>query len=240
MLLVMIRTSHRWLMAIFLASSMAAVVLFFFNTRYRLPSVPVLAAAAGYFTAWAAGAVSARRWREALAAAALIAVFFGLVAGRTLYTVNRSATWTFLGNHYMGEGEVEKALEAFTTASELDPEGIENRINLARALNRTGMKEEARSQYAAAWQATPDFPNLALEYGYLLEELGVRDEARSLYNRAWDSGRKREMVVAAKLLSRMSHAEGDRGEAVRWIEEALKILPGDEELLSLLDRLEGP
>jgi tetratricopeptide (TPR) repeat protein len=238
--LILILDRRRYLLLIFLFSSMAAIVLFYFNTRYRLPSVPVLAAAAGYFAAWAVSAVSRRRWKETSAAAAVLALFFIFVAGRDVFAVNRSATWTFLGNHYMREGDDVKALEAFSEATKLDPGRIENRINLARALNSTGDREGARRQYGTAWKTDPDFPMLAVEYGYLLEELGMRGEAESLYNHAWSSGRKREMIVAAKLLSRMSDADGDREAAVYWIEKALELAPGDRELLRIREMLEGP
>ena len=89
---------------IFLASSMAAIVLFYFNTRYRLPSVPVLAASAGYFGAWTAGRISERRWKEAAAALAAAVLFFAVVSGREMFRVNRSAAYTFLGNHYISIG----------------------------------------------------------------------------------------------------------------------------------------
>ncbi len=45
-ILVIRHSSGRWTFIIFLASSLAAIVLFYFNPRKRLPSVPVLAAAA--------------------------------------------------------------------------------------------------------------------------------------------------------------------------------------------------
>ena len=224
---------------IFLASSLAAIVFFYFNTRYRLPSVPVLASSAGYLAAWTAGRISARRWKEAAAAAVVAVLFFTFVSGKEMFAVNRSATYTFLGNHYMIEGREDKAMDAFSEALRLDPGSVENRINFARVSSRTGEKERAREYYALAWETAPDFPRLALEYGYLLDELGMRTEARTLYNHAWNSGRRNEMIVACKLLSRMEYAEGQGGAAIMWIRRALELVPGDEELLKLLQRLEG-
>ena len=238
--ILVIRSSPgRWPFIIFLASSMAAIVLFYFNTRYRLPSVPVLAVSAGYFIAWIAEKISARRWKEPAVAAAVVALLFASVSGREMFEVNRSATYTFLGNHYMSSGREDRAMESFSEALRLDPESVENRINLARALSRAGKNEEAREYYALAWKAAPDFPRLALEYGYLLDEMGMRAEAGALYNQAWNSGRRSEMIVACKLLSRMAYAEGDGDTARMWIRRALELVPGDEELLRLLQRLEG-
>lgn len=239
MILVIRSSSGRWPFMIFLASSMAAVVLFYFNTRYRLPSVPVLAVSAGYFVAWTVEKISKRAWKQ-LAPAALIVLFFSVaVTGREIFTVNRAATYTFLGNHYMVSGDEEKAMASFSEALRLDPESVENRINFARVLSRAGEKERAREYYALAWEAAPDFPRLALEYGYLLDELGMRAEAGAMYNHAWNSGRGNEMIVACKLLSRMAYAEGDGDAARMWVRRALEIAPGDKELLDLLRRLEG-
>lgn len=233
-------SSGRWPFLIFLASSMAAIVLFYFNTRYRLPSVPVLAASAGYFIAWTAGKIPARRWKEVAAALIAAGLFFAAVSGREMFGVNRSATYTFLGNHYMSKRDEDRALEAFAEALKLDPDSVENRINYARVLSRTGDKERAREYYGLAWESDPDFPRLALEYGYLLDELGMRAEAGILYNHTWNSGRRNEMITACKLLSRMAYAEGNGDAAIVWVRRALEIAPGDEELLKLLQRLESP
>jgi tetratricopeptide (TPR) repeat protein len=232
-------SSARWPFLIFLASSMAAVVLFYFNTRYRLPAIPLLAASAGYFTAWMAGRITARKWKAVTAVVLAIVIFYAAVPGRKMFKVNRSATYTFLGNHHISNGSEEKALAAFEEALRLDPEGIENRINYARVLSRSGDREGARKYYGLAWESDPDYPRLALEYGYLLEELGMREDAKTLYNHAWNSGRRSEMITAAKLLSRISYAEGDVGTAVMWIKKALELVPGDEDLLKLLQRIEG-
>ncbi len=239
MILVVRYSSGRWPFMIFLASSMAAIVFFYFNSRYRMPSVPVLAVSAGYFIAWMIEKMSGRRWKELAAAVTVALFFFVTVSGREMFIVNNSAAYTFLGNHYMTSGDQDKAMEAFSEALRLDPESVENRINFARVLSRAGDREQAREHYELAWKAAPDFPRLALEYGYLLDELGMRAEARVLYNHAWDSGRRNEMVTACKLLSRIAYAEGDGDAAIKWIRRALELVPGDEELLGILQRLEG-
>jgi tetratricopeptide (TPR) repeat protein len=194
---------------------------------------------AGYLASWTSGRISVRRWKEVAAVAVVAFLFFAFIAGKKMFGVNRSATYTFLGNHYIDEGRDDMAMEAFSEALRLDQDSVENRINFARILSRTGEKERARENYELAWKAAPEFPRLALEYGYLLDELGMRAEARTLYNHAWNSGRRREMYTAAKLLSRMAYAEGRGGEAVMWIRKALEVFPGDKELLELLQSIEG-
>jgi hypothetical protein len=238
--LILARSSGRWPLAIFLASSMAAIVLFYFNTRYRMPAVPVLAAAAGYAVSWTAVRISRHRWKGAAAATAAAILINTLVPGRKIFVLNMGATYTFLGNHYISLGRDEKALEAFSEAMRLDPGSVVNVINYARALSRTGNKKGALEHYRRAWEKQPDFPNLALEYGFLLDEAGMRDEARKLYNQAWRSGRRNEMITACKQLSWMALVEEDREGAIMWIERALELAPGDRDLLKILESLKRP
>lgn len=233
------RSRRRWLFLIFLAASMAALVLFYFNSRYRVPSVPLLMAAAGCFVAWLVRKMEEGDLAVVIAAAGAAALFFGLVAGRERVVVNRSATWTFLGNHYMNTGREEKGVEAFENALELDPDSPMTRMNYARALRRTGETGRALEFYGKAFEADRSFPMLAVEYGSLLDETGRRGEALELYTLAWESGGPRERVLAAKYLSRMAYASGDVDAAIGWVRRALEIAPRDESLHTLLRRLEG-
>jgi tetratricopeptide (TPR) repeat protein len=204
-----------------------------------MPSMPLLIVAAGVLPAWGIGAARKRRWKRLAAVVAVAALWAGLVAGREMIVVNRSAVYTFLGNHYMSEGERYKGLKAFTRAHELDPDGVGTTINYARALRVNGMTDEALEQYERAWRMDPGFPHLAVEYGSLLEEAGQREEARRFYLAAWESGRDADRVLACKHLARAAYAEGKIDEAIGWIERGLDVAPGDESLIDLLNRLEG-
>ncbi|MDD3643274.1 MAG: hypothetical protein PHQ19_07435 [Candidatus Krumholzibacteria bacterium] len=237
--LLVLRGRDRSLVAIFLSASLASVMLFYFNSRYRMPSLPLLTVSAGVLLAWTFGAARRRDWKRLVAAAAAVVLWYGLVAGREMIAVNRSAVYTFLGNHYMSEGEREKGLEAFARALELEPQGGEATINYARGLRVTGDSEGALAQYERAWRIDPGFPHLAVEYGSLLEETGRRDEARRFYLAAWESGRPADRVLACKHLSRAAYAEGRIDEAIEWIERGLEAVPGDRSLVDLLNRLEG-
>jgi len=161
----------------------------------------------------------------------------GLVSTPARIRVDPSASYTFLGNSQARDGDLEAAAEAFRTALELRP-GVETRINYARVLSRLGKKKDAAFLYAAAFEENPDFPNLALEYGNLLEEAGRTADARRLYLYAWESDRKRERLVACKLLSRLAWGAGDVDEAIGWLEAGLEVAPGDKGLLEILQRIE--
>lgn len=234
------RSRERALYLVFLAASLAAVVLFYFNSRYRMPSVPLLILSAAWLIAWLVRAAGRRDWKRVAAGIMAAILCHGFVSGREMIVVNRSAGHTFMGNHYMSAGEREKALAAFGEALRIEPESPLTRINYARALRLAGDREGAREHYAAAWRLDRDFPKLALEYGSLLEELGERREAQRLYYAAWESTRRYDRILACKLLSRAAYAEGRIDEAGMWIERALEIAPGDEELMQLRERLAIP
>jgi 4-amino-4-deoxy-L-arabinose transferase-like glycosyltransferase len=230
---------HRSVVLLFVLASLASVLLFYVNTRYRLPVVPVLVITGALFARRLWARIAERRWQAVAPALALFAALLLLVSTREVVTVNLSANYNFLGNYYIGIGEEEKAEAAFAKSYELDPESVETQINYARILTRRGKLEAAEQLYAAAFASQGEFPNLAVEYGSLLEQQGSREEAKRLYRYAFSLGRKRESVLACKLLSRLAYAEGNRDEAILWIRRALEIIPGEQSLVEILHRLEG-
>ncbi|HVO76661.1 MAG TPA: hypothetical protein VMT60_01625, partial [Candidatus Bathyarchaeia archaeon] len=91
----------RSIVSIFLGCALVSVLLFFVNARYRLPAAPILILLASFGVAWGAREISRGRLKlVGIMAVAAVAIFF-LVSNRTFVTVNRSASYTFLGNYYM-------------------------------------------------------------------------------------------------------------------------------------------
>lgn len=228
----------RALSMIFLGSALASIMLFYINSRYRVPFVPVMIIMAALSAVWSWERIRARDWVPAACVALLAAVVFFLSAGRDMVRVNKSAAWTFLGNHYMQEGREEEGEKAFAEAFRLEPNIVMTRINYGRALLRRGKFEQSRELYSSAFGMDPDFPGLAVEYGSLLDQMGEREEAVRMFRYAL-SGSTRDRVLACQLLSRIAYSEGRSGEAIEWIRRALEILPGDERLLEILHNLEG-
>lgn len=230
---------NRSAVAIFLGCAILSILLFFVNTRYRLPAVPVLIVLAAFYLAWAAREIARKRWRTlALTAALAVAVLLG-VSTRTFVRVNRSAAYTFLGNYYIDRGEEAKAAEAFAAAYRLDPAHVEAMINYARVLAKRGDSRESADLYGRAYALMPRFPRLAAEYGSVLEDLGDRAGAKRLYLETYSSGGSRERILACRLLAQAAFAEGKRDEAALWVRRALEIAPGDGRLLELLEQLES-
>jgi Tfp pilus assembly protein PilF len=230
---------NRSVVSLFLACAFASVVLFFVNTRYRLPSVPLVILLAAFFVSWAVREVSRRRVRLVAALLAGAIAFFFLVSNRVLVTVSHSAAYAFLGNYYASRNEDAKAREAFAEAYRLDPNHIEAIVNYARILHQTGDLERSAELYAKAYSLMPGFPHLALEYGATIESLGRREEAKKLFMTRLSSEDPVERSLACRLLGQAALAEGKRDEALAWFKRALADTPGDTRIADMIRALES-
>ncbi len=230
---------NRSIVFLFVGAALVSILLFYVNSRYRLPSVPILILCGAVFLDWLAGEVGRRRWKTIVVAACLFAAVFFLVSNRQIFVVNKSAMYTFLGNHYMEHNEVLKAEDAFAEAYRLDSRSAMTQINYARVLLKRGKLEESNRLYTSAFSVAPDFPNLAVEYGSLLDQMGRRREATELYLYALELPRTKDRVLACKLLARDAMAEGRRDEAITWVRRALEMTPHDDHLIRWLNALEG-
>ncbi len=230
---------NRSVVFLFVLAGLASVLPFFITSRYRLPIIPVLMICSAVFIYWVVSEILRRRWKYPILSILLFVTLLLVVSTRSMVEVNRSAGYTFLGNHFKQAGEEERAADAYEKAFRLDPGRVETRINYARSLAKRGEHGRALELYSSSFKSRPDFPYLALEYGSLLEQMQRGDDARKLYLYATSLPRKAEQVMAFKLLSRMAYSNKNRDEAISWIGKALEIAPGDEGLIRLLNMLEG-
>lgn len=233
------RGKNRSIVFLYVGVSLASVLMAFVSSRYRMPSIPVLILCAALYVSWTADELRAGRRRWTIAGLGLFVLLLLAVGTPELVVVNRSATYTFMGNHYMQMKEEEKAEEAFAEAYRLDSESVENRINYARVLRIRGDDERSLELYASAFAADSDFPKLAIEYGVLLVRRGRRDEAERLFLYAYSLRRRDDRVLACTYLSRLAYAERRLDDAVSWIKKGLEIRPGDRDMVNWLNRLEG-
>ena len=229
---------NRSVVFLFIGAALASVLLFYVNSRYRMPAVPLLILCAAASLAWIVGELERRGWRNVVLAACFVAAVFLLVANRRLFVVNKSAMYTFLGYHYMDDNEAAKAEDAFAEAYRLDPGSVQTRINYARVLLKSGKPERSREFYSSAYASVPDFSNLAVEYGSLLDQLGEPQRARALYLYALELPRRQDRVLACSHLARNAMAEGGRDEAIMWVKRALEMVPNDQKLIEWLHALE--
>ena len=99
----------------------------------------------------------------------------------------RPDDWTShynLGNFYYGRKEFSKALEAFDTATRLNPESILPLVNLAMVHARRGHNDRAETALRQALQVDPNNATANFNLGLLLAEQGKMPEAEAAFRTA--------------------------------------------------------
>jgi len=238
--LILLRSGrNRSVVTLYTACALVSVVAFYANARYRLPATPILILLASFFAVWAAREISQKRLMRLAGMSALAVALYLLVSSRPLVELNNGATYSFLGRYYKQNNEEAKAQEAFAQAYRADPNKVEAIVSYARILRQRGQKQEAADMFARAYARSPRFPLVAVEYGMALDRLGRREDAKKLYVEGSSADRPMERALACRLLARSAIAEGNRNEAIRWVQRALVEVPGEPELTKMLKELES-
>jgi tetratricopeptide (TPR) repeat protein len=230
---------NRSVVCLFLGTAIVSVLLFYMNSRYRLPIVPVVILLAAFFIAWAAREISQKRLKHVALMITVAAALFFAVSNRNIVKANRGSVYTFLGTYYMNSGNTAKAAEAFAEAYRLDPERDVSLINYARTLLLQNKFQRAADLYARAYALNPRYPRLAIEYAYALDELGRHEEARNIYLEVATSGRPDDKVIACKVLAQAAFFAGKKDEAMKWVRAGLAIAPTDADLGMMLKTVEA-
>lgn len=203
-----------------------------------LPSLGIIALAAGGAT------LSARRMgrnyaRGGSAAAALVlAVFAGLVWRQTLIykdletilrdTLARNpACWMALnnlGNHYSVSGRIAEAIELYKSSLQVRPGHYNALNNLAYAYTRIGEHAQAIEIYTRAVRRYPRDKFMQYELGAALRRVDRTAEARRAFAEAV---RLDPQFVEARVnLATVLVEQGDAGAAVEELREAVRLRPG--------------
>jgi tetratricopeptide (TPR) repeat protein len=175
----------------------AAVILFFVNSRFRLPTAPFAFLLAGLAMGELVRAATTRLVRGPRQAqrtptraarpylALAVGVVGGVVANTRLLDVDRErALPVFRLNRailFMETGRCADAIEAYDDALALAPGMIEAEFGRARAYERCGDLPRAAAAFAELARARSDFPHAALGLGRVLARLERSAEADSAY-----------------------------------------------------------
>lgn len=233
--IVLIRSgSYRSVIILFLGAAHLSILLFYLNSRYRLPIVPVIIALAAYLVAWLAREISKNRIKQAAVMLAVAMAVFLLISSRTIVEANKSNLYNFLGTYYMNEGKQEKAAQAFMEAYRLNPKRDTSMINYGKVLVLRGEYQKAYDIFSRAYRQNPDYPYLATMYAYTLQKMGRHGEAARIARRIYSSGQSSERVTACKILATAAYFRRDFDEAMKWVRAGLKIAPDDP----ILQRME--
>jgi tetratricopeptide (TPR) repeat protein len=238
-LVVLLRSGrNRSLVCLYLGIAQLSILLFYINSRYRLPVAPVVILLAAYFIAWIARELSRKRMKSAAIMLAVAIAAFFLISNRTVVQPNRGSVYTFLGTYYMNSGDEAKAAEAFAEAYRIDPNRDTSMINYARVLMMQDKYEEAARIYARAYSLNPRYPRLATEFAFTLQKMGRHRDARKLALQILSTGEPSEQVTACKILATAAFFEEDREGALGWVRKGLEIAPDDQELRLMLQAVQ--
>jgi len=129
-----------------------------------------------------------------------------------------------MGNLRQDQGDLPGAIEAFETASRLDPRGVAPRVNAAMAHALTGDEARAETWLRDALAIDPDDPTTNLNLGLLLAGQGRAAEADAALSRALaaDPG----LAVAAYNLC-VLRSDGRLDEAIDLCRTAARLSPGE-------------
>ena len=135
---------------------MASVVVFFVNSRFRVPVLPPLMILGSFAVFWLLDALRARR--IAAAAAGLVCVTVLGLASRAVpaHVIRDDSNGLFqLGVAAVAEGETERAIELLGRAVEANPRNVDARIALGTMLKHAGRPRAALTQLERAVRDDP-------------------------------------------------------------------------------------
>ena len=148
---------------------------------------------------------------------------------------NNAESLTALGILYGQHGQLIESLQPFERAVKLSPEVPQMRYNLAFTYFRLERFAEARESLKAAAEKWPDVFPLCSLYGEVLFHLGEVPEAYLYLHRAHqldpqDPNTALLLYKSLRELAERSEQASSDDEAIRYLEEASLLAPGEAEL----------
>ncbi|MDE2058816.1 MAG: tetratricopeptide repeat protein [candidate division NC10 bacterium] len=133
------------------------------------------------------------------------------------------AAFRVLGSAYLDAGRIEEAVSTLEKALELNPDGLQARLSLARAYARQGRYDLALARYQELLQRAPTNAKLHVESGAVFLRAGRKQEAIALYRKALELNPRwaEPFLTLAALLE----ADGRVPEAIGILEDYLRLNP---------------
>ncbi len=184
-----LKDRRRRILALFFASYVVSVVLFFVLARYRLPTVPILAVGASY-----AIIEMFDRARRRVTAGVVVPVMAVLVltflVNANLYSVDREKPFAQihyrLGIIYGDRGDLGEALAEYGRAVEIDPDYPKSYLNMGAILARLGEFDDAVRAFESALAIDPAYTEARVNLAMVHLGEGRFDDAISELETALD------------------------------------------------------
>jgi predicted CXXCH cytochrome family protein len=140
-----------------------------------------------------------------------------------------------LGEGYLAEGSVQKAIDTLSQATAKNPSLVKARYHLGQALEAAGRTREARSEYETAIRTAARFPEAHFALANLLVKAGAPAEAIQHYQAAIQA--RPVYTEAHGNLANLYADQGRLDQAGNQLEEALRVNPAFAEAHTNLARV---
>ena len=205
---------------------MIAAMLYFVNSRYRLPAIPYVIILAAYGLHTLFSLIKFRRNKQlVIYFAVLVALFAGINIDMYKGRIERAfvTDYTNLGIVYHQRGMTDKAIVCFQKALEINPRYAEAHYNLAIAYERSGRLEEALQAYKKALTLGLDFDEIHYNIGLAYFKNGNADRAIFHYRKAISINPRH--TQAHNNLGICYYQQGKYDEAIEELKTAIAIDP---------------
>ncbi len=158
------------LILLFIFSYMFSVVMFFVNSRFRLPVLPFLIILAGFAAVELYRMISATEVKRIMASGILL-VIFAILVNSNFYDMGKGSyaqSYFGLGNIYLKKGDFQNALLQYQTALEREPNLPRAHLNRGVIFFKLGDYTEAEKEFLEEIKANPQdekaYNNLSVLY----------------------------------------------------------------------------
>jgi tetratricopeptide (TPR) repeat protein len=141
-----------------------------------------------------------------------------------------------LGGALCDEGRVDEAMGHFKEAVRLRPDSAEAHLDLGAALYSARHRGEAIAEFREAIRLKPGYADAHYNLGIALEDGGALGEAIQEYRRA--AGLWPDWKVCHRLGAALRRS-GAAAEAITWLQEAIRLNPGDDDARRELGEARG-
>lgn len=177
-----------FLLYAFIFSYMFSVILFFVNSRFRLPVVPFLIMFAAFSIYWLAEKVKNRQYRT-LGRSLLVLIPLFIIENSNLFAVNQpnlDRSYTALGIVYVKKGWYDSAISMYQEAIKANPNSVLPHLHLGHAYYLKGYWDEAIKEYNQAIDLDSTMAVAYSDLGYIYDLMNKDEEAFQLYKKALD------------------------------------------------------
>ncbi len=214
---------------LFLILYPASIILVFVASRYRIPTIPLIAvlAAAGCTTIW--HLFQSRNWVKLIFALLIIltiAISSSLAGPFCTEQLNyEPELYYFLADSLYKHGRTEDAIAAYSTAVTLKDDYAEAHSNLALLLAKTGRLDDAIEHYRSAIKFDPNNADLYEDLGAALFKQGQVDNAIEYYRKAIEI--EPDKATAYDRLGTASFRLNRVSEALQYYSKAIELDPNN-------------